>query len=128
MKDGTATMKGSGPSQGGRSRSRAERRPGLGTKGGFRRGTRGRGGGGDASASDETCEDCVMASRLLAIELRANSTISFVVGEVDALCAALGAELAHQCDAVVEPYVPVLLDELASSLKNVCARLGVCPK
>ena len=69
-----------------------------------------------------------MASRLLANELRANSTISFVVGEVDALCAALGAELAHQCDAVVEPYVPVLLDELASSLKNVCARLGVCPK
>jgi hypothetical protein len=83
---------------------------------------------GDASASDETCADCVMASRLLANELRANSTISFVVGEVDALCAALGAELAHQCDAVVEPYVPVLLDELASSLKNVCARLGVCPK
>ena len=36
--------------------------------------------------------------------------------------------MAHQCDAVVEPYVPVLLDELASSLKNVCARLGVCPK
>ena len=33
VKDGTATMKGSGPSQEGRSRSRAERRPGLGTRG-----------------------------------------------------------------------------------------------
>ena len=32
VKDGTTTMKGSGPSQGGRSRSRAERRPKLGIR------------------------------------------------------------------------------------------------
>lgn len=78
-------------------------------------------------AGDDTCADCVMASELIANELRSNSTINFVEGEVDALCAALGAELAHQCDAVLEPYVPALLDAIADRVRNVCSKIGACP-
>jgi hypothetical protein len=77
---------------------------------------------------NEACSDCVMATSLVADQLRANSTINFVVGEVDALCAQLGPELAHQCDAVLEPYVPMLLSSLAASLRDVCVKIGVCPK
>ena len=79
-------------------------------------------------AGEDACADCVMAAELMANELRSNSTINFVEGEVDALCAALGAELAHQCDAVLEPYVPALLDALADRVRNVCSKIGACPK
>lgn len=79
-------------------------------------------------ADDSTCADCVMATELLANEIKSNSTINFVEGEVDALCAALGPELAHQCDAVLEPYVPALLNVLAEKLRDACAKIGACPK
>jgi len=79
-------------------------------------------------AADETCADCVMASNLLANELRSNTTIAFVVSEVDALCTALGTELAPECDSLVEPYVPVLLNALADKLKDACTKMGICPE
>ena len=77
-------------------------------------------------ADDETCADCVMASNLLANELRSNTTSAFVVSEVDALCTALGTELAAECDALIEPYVPVLLNALADKLKDACTKMGIC--
>lgn len=50
---------------------------------------------GDASASDETCADCVMVSCLLVNELCVNLMILFVVGEVDVLCVVFGVELVY---------------------------------
>ena len=76
----------------------------------------------------EMCADCVMATNLIETELRANGTVAFVTQEVDALCAQLGAELSTQCERVVEPYVPFVLDSLADAMKDACTKIGACPK
>lgn len=85
-----------------------------------------------ASAKDdgdgEMCGDCVAAMSMMENELRANATREYVMEEVDALCAQLGAELSQQCERVVEPYVPFILDSLADATESACENIGVCPK
>ena len=88
-----------------------------------------RAGASSGAVSDgEMCADCVMATNLIETELRANGTVAFVTQEVDALCAQLGAELSTQCERVVEPYVPFVLDSLADAMKDACQKIGACPK
>jgi saposin len=85
---------------------------------------------GKTQVKDIQCEVCIQAMGVVESYLKKNSTEQEIENAIKQACSYLPSETAAQCNALVEEFLPILINLIVSEFtpNQICQAIYMCPQ